>query len=1316
MILLAGSLVVFIQASVVAQLGIYEFTGSGTCPNPFTAVTIQPANAIFSNISSANVVCKSQSNRYATESWNLGGTIDPAEFIEFSVTAVSGYGLNLSSVSFNQYAEDDKNENKWFLRSSLDNFTSDLGSNYIPKDNPQFETISLPASQFNNIAGATFRIYIIKMKDNGKFWSIDDVNVNGSVIAVPSMPAVLISNSPQCSNPGVTINATGSPATGETWYWQTSASGTSTAISTSTFNTNASGTYYLRAQNNAGAWSLGGAAISVIVTPTVAVPVFTFGLNSSRCMGGGSVTYTATAINSSSLTYSLDATSTAAGNVINAVTGQVTYDLAWTGMSTITATAEGCNGPVTAIHLAATNSNVQVPIFSSGSSSTRCLGAGTIVYTTMAVNNSGITYSLDPLSLVAGNTINPTSGAVTYSALWVGQTTITAFAAGCSGPLTATHTVTIIGSVGTPVFSLGSASSRCQGIGAVTYSSTATNNSGIVYSLDPASITGGNSINSATGQVTYATGWSGTSTITSTAIGCAGPKSANHTVTVTPTVGMPVFTMGATSTRCQGSGNVNYSATTANNTSKIFSLDVNSSSNGNTINSSTGQVTYSTGWSGTTIITCTVNGCNGPVSATHTVTITPTVSIPVFLSGSNSSRCQGVATILQEATSLNTTGITYSLNAASLSGGNSINSTTGSVMYVASWSGSTFITASAAGCNGPKTAMHTVSITPTVGTPVFVLGATSARCQGSNTVTYTADANNNTIITYSLDAVSLSAGNTINSSNGAVTYFPDYTGTSVITASADGCNGPRTSNHTVTINRTVGAATFNSGPASIRCQGTGSVTYTATCPNATAYSYTLDAASIAGNNTINALTGIIAYAANWNGTTTITAIASGCSGPASGTHTVTVTPTVSIPVFYSGTSSTRCQGTATVNYAASALNSTSISYSLDAASTASGNTINTTTGDVTYVNNWTGSTTITATAVGCNGPKTSSHLVTLTATVGTPVFALGEQSVRNQGAGTVVYGATSSNNTGITYSLDPASISGGNSINPLTGTVTWTAGWFGVSVVTASANGCNGPATATHMVNANPSIVQSPLYLSTGQTLDRIDPVSTGLTVTSQTADLSLAATTNATFTLNPVLCSDLTIKAQTIAVALYLSITSGSMPANPSITAQLKYGSTNIISLSNPVYNAASGLLTWSGVLGADVIVPAGQPIDLVITIAESAVVFKISYHSISKPSRISLLPVSTFIDFTSFDVYTAPYPNGNKRISGNRNTTYYARATVTTPFGYRDITGLDIKITPPGTTVPVTCVDSTSCTRTFEYAWTTSNTTGVIYLLATA
>lgn len=370
----------------------------------------------------------------------------------------------------------------------------------------------------------------------------------------------------------------------------------------------------------------------------------------------------------------------------------------------------------------------------------------------------------------------------------------------CSSAQSASAALTVTPDVETPVFFAGSSSVRCQSPGAVAYPASATNSSGITYSLDAASISSGNTINSSTGLVSFTAAWTGTSTVTASASGCNSPATASHSVTITPSVAVPVFSSGSTSTRCQGTGTVAYQATALNSTSITYSLDAASLAAGNTIVSSTGNVTYSSSWSGTSVITASAAGCNGPALSSHTVTITPTVGRPVFAPGALSSRCQAAEVVSYQATATNSTGITYSLDAASLAAGNSINSATGSVTWVASWSGTSTITAVAAGCNGPLTSTHTVTSSPLISVPVFSSGAASTRCQGDGTISYTATAANSTAISYSLDATSLSSGNTINPATGAVTFSAAWSGVSVITATASGCGGPLTATHTVTVN------------------------------------------------------------------------------------------------------------------------------------------------------------------------------------------------------------------------------------------------------------------------------------------------------------------------------------------------------------------------------------------------------------------------------------------------------------------------------------------------------------------------------------
>lgn len=1259
---------------------------------------------------------------------------------------------------------------------------------------------------------------------------------------------------------------------------------------------------------------------SVTITPSVGTPVFTQGPISVRCQVAGTLTFTATATNNTGITYSLDATSLAAGNTINAATGAVTFVPSWFGPSTISANATGCNSTSTASTISDTRDPVQIPVFAAGSSTIRCKGSGTVNYSATATNALTISYSINAASIAAGVTINASTGDVTYPNGWVGNTLITASASGCTGPKTAIHTAATYDAVTTPVFALGNSSTICQASGTFNYTATSSYATSMTFSLDAASLAAGNTINPTTGDVTYAPTWSGSTTVMASAAGCGGPKTKTHSVTITPTVGTPVFSTGATSTRCQGGGNTNYSASTPNSTSRLYTLDATSAAfPGNSINSSSGIVNYSAAWSGTSIISVTADGCNGPsVAVTHTAITTPYVGTPVFPMGANSTRCQGAASVSYAATASNSASIVYSIDGLSISGGCSINTSTGLLAFAPGWVGNTTITALAQGCNGPMAAMHVVTSTATIGNPVFTLGATSTRCIGAGTVTYTATSTLSTGMSYSLDAASQTAGNTINTATGAVTYLAGWAGPTVITATATGCSGPKSSTHTVTIMPTVGTPVFALGATSIRCQGASFLAYSATASSATSIIYSIDAASVTGGNSINSTTGNLSFAAGWSGTTIVTATATGCNGPATATHTITITITVGTPVFTGGSASTRCQGAGLVTYTANASASTGITYSLDVSSVNGGNVINSVTGEVTYLPAWSGTTTITASATGCNGPKTAIHVVSITPSVSIPVFNLGAQTVRDQGAATISYTATALNSTSVNYILDAASLAAGNTINASTGAVTWTAGWYGTSAITATATGCNTPTQSSHIVTINTTLVQTPLYLSDpGQLLDRVDPVAAniiptavsypisaglagiiidanslgngiitpltvshttgnggnrlmlvgisqknktvlgvtyggtpltlvgenntngnarialymmlnppsgtatvvvtfnaapdkgavvsvttyngvhqtnplGTFVTAESKDntptVNVAAATgdlvydvvsvrnapvtvgpgqtqhwnvfttkeiygagsispgaasitmnwttinqdwsigavaikpapsinNISFTQAPVLCSPLIIKAQAIQMLVHINVTGGTMPVNPAITAALQWAGTNtVISLSNPVYNSAAKILSWTGALGADVTIPTGQALQLKFTTAQAGVEFQIEYHSKTKPSRISLLPVSTFVDFVSFKVYDTPYPNGRERVSGSINQNFYVRAVVTTPFGYSDITGMDIKINPPGNVVPVNCVDSSTCTRTYEYPWTTPATTGTYYMLGTA
>jgi len=205
--------------------------------------------------------------------------------------------------------------------------------------------------------------------------------------------------------------------------------------------------------------------------------------------------------------------------------------------------------------------------------------------------------------------------------------------------------------------------------------------------------------------------------------------------------------------------------------------------------SSTGLVTGIV--AGTSLITYTVTNAKGCIStATQTVTVNALPPAPAAITGT-ATVCIGSTTQLSDATA----GGTWSSASTTMATINASGLVTG---LAAGTSVITYSVTNASGCI--NSTVQTVTITPTVGAPIFTLGATSSRCRGAGTVAYTSTATNTTGITYTLDPASTTGGNSIVAATGVVTYIAGWSGSSIITASAAGCSGPKTTKHTATTN------------------------------------------------------------------------------------------------------------------------------------------------------------------------------------------------------------------------------------------------------------------------------------------------------------------------------------------------------------------------------------------------------------------------------------------------------------------------------------------------------------------------------------
>ncbi len=193
---------------------------------------------------------------------------------------------------------------------------------------------------------------------------------------------------------------------------------------------------------------------------------------------------------------------------------------------------------------------ISTPVFNAGAATSRCQAGETLdIYGATSTGSASITYSyaLDAASIAAGNSINNTTGAVTWSATFYGSATITVTAsAPCAQDKTASHEVTVnqSGALDTPTFTLGATSTRCQSNETVAYTlSNVNGNYNYTYVLDATSIAGGNVSFSFENDVDWVDSWYGTSTLTVTAnSGCSSSPAAVHTITTNPAPAIPTGT------------------------------------------------------------------------------------------------------------------------------------------------------------------------------------------------------------------------------------------------------------------------------------------------------------------------------------------------------------------------------------------------------------------------------------------------------------------------------------------------------------------------------------------------------------------------------------------------------------------------------------------------------------------------------------------------------------------------------------------------------------------------------------------------------
>ncbi len=482
-----------------------------------------------------------------------------------------------------------------------------------------------------------------------------------------------------------------------------------------------------------------------------------------------------------------------------------------TATYSVTPSVSGCSGTPFSV-VATINPSVTVPgvITVSGTEpACQLTSAGSTTDYNSSITVGTQQWSLTGITNTNGTittgAINSSNGVVTWPNGWSGSVTVNVVSTGCNGPsAAATRTVTVLPTVGsaTAPTVVSGTEPLCQltnGTTTTGYGSTASNNTGFNWSIsNPAA----GSINSTTGVMTWANGFSGSVNIQVTANGCSGPSAqAIRTVNIGPSVTVPTaITFTGTEPSCQltAGSTTDYNSTASVGTLQWSLTGITNSSGtllASAINATTGVVSWPNGWSGSVTIRVVSNGCNGPSTAvTRLVNVTPTVatpSVPAIISGSEPP-CQltnGTTTTGYGATAANSTGFNWSISNPAAG---SINPTTGVMTWANGFAGSVNIQVTANGCNSPSAqVVRPVTVSPTVGTPtaIAVSAGTEPICQlmnGTTTTTYSSSATSSTALNWS---ISNPAAGSINSS-GVLTWTNGFYGTVDIRVTASGCNGP----------------------------------------------------------------------------------------------------------------------------------------------------------------------------------------------------------------------------------------------------------------------------------------------------------------------------------------------------------------------------------------------------------------------------------------------------------------------------------------------------------------------------------------------
>jgi hypothetical protein len=633
---------------------------------------------------------------------------------------------------------------------------------------------------------------------NNSGWTLFDVNFTTTRVPLAPTGTTTI-----CVGGSATLTRGNAPPAGVTYYWQTSASGTSTSIgsgATLVVSPGTTTTYYVRPYSSSGCW---GQASSGVTVTVVSDPSITASGSNTICTGGSASLSSSTTGGTGTLSYQWQSSPNGSSSWTN-ISGATSATYNPTNITSTTyyrvllsATGSGCG--------TAQTNTVTVNVVADPAITTQPVG-GTICTggsITLSMAASGGTPSLTYQWYRNGSSIsgatNPSYAATTAGTYYC---IASASGSGCGTAQTNTVTVTVVADPAITTQPVGG--TICTG-GSITLSMAA---SGGTPSLTYQWYRNGSSISGAT-NTSYAATTAGTYYCIASASGSGCGTAQTNTVTVT-VVADPSITASGSNTICTG-GSASLSSSTTGGTGTLsyqWQSSPNGSSSWTNISGATSATYNPTNITSTTyyrvLLSATGSGCG--TAQTNTVTVNVVADPAITTQPVGGTICTGGSITLSMAASGGTPSLTYQWyrNGSSISGATNPS-------YAATTAGTYYCIASASGSGCGTAQTNTVTVTVVADPAITTQPVGGTICTGGSITLSMAASGGTPSLTYQWYRNGSSISGATNTSYAATTAGTYYC---IASASGSGCGTAQTNTVTVTVVADPVAQTVTGTPVS----------------------------------------------------------------------------------------------------------------------------------------------------------------------------------------------------------------------------------------------------------------------------------------------------------------------------------------------------------------------------------------------------------------------------------------------------------------------------------------------------------------------